>query len=143
MAGPEFDKSSKKFSGRCCVEGVRTALYAISAELACPPGVPPTLRSRRLSWEVVEDRILMAGLAGFADPDPPPGNHFGAAVIVLSTGNVVVTQGRVKVMVQGYITAGNGASNSVRFTQDLQLRMHRDQGRERRLGHSQGDATRT
>ena len=21
MAGPEFDKSSKKFSGRCCVEG--------------------------------------------------------------------------------------------------------------------------
>ena len=28
-------------------------------------------------------------------------------------------KGRVQVMVQGNITAGNGASNSVRFTQDL------------------------
>ena len=40
-------------------------------------------------------------------------------------------KGRVQVMVQGNITAGNGASNSVRFTQDLRLSMHRDQGRER------------
>ena len=33
----------------------------------------------------------MAGLTAFVDPDPAPGNHFGAAVVVLSTGNVVVT----------------------------------------------------
>ena len=43
-------------------------------------------------------------------------------------------KGRVEVMVQGNITAGNGASNSVRFTQDLRLSMHRDQGRARQLG---------
>ena len=42
-----------------------------------------------------------------------------------STGNTVTInlakpfKGRVEVMVQGSITAGNGASNSVRFTQDL------------------------
>jgi Repeat of unknown function (DUF5650) len=35
-------------------------------------------------------------------------------------------KGSVEVMVQGDITAGNGASNSVRFTQDLLLSMHRD-----------------
>jgi hypothetical protein len=35
-------------------------------------------------------------------------------------------KGSVEVMVQGDITAGNGASNSVRFTQDLFLSMHRD-----------------
>ena len=52
-------------------------------------------------------------------------------------------KGRVEVMVQGNITAGNGASNSVRFTQDLRLSMHRDQGRERQLGRSQGDPTGT
>ena len=49
------------------------------------------IRSRRLSWEAFEDRILMAGLTAFVDPDPAPGNHFGAAVVALSTGNVVVT----------------------------------------------------
>ncbi len=49
------------------------------------------IRSRRLSWEAFEDRILMAGLTGFVDPHPAPGNHFGAAVVTLSTGNVVIT----------------------------------------------------
>ncbi len=49
------------------------------------------IRSRRLSWEAIEDRILLAGLTAFVDPDPAPGNQFGAAVVVLSTGNVVVT----------------------------------------------------
>jgi hypothetical protein len=37
MAGPEFDKSSKKLSVRCCVEGVRMGPYATLAESACPP----------------------------------------------------------------------------------------------------------
>jgi len=45
-------------------------------------------------------------------------------------------KGRVEVMVQGNITADNGASNSVRFTQDLRLSMHRDQVRQRQLGRS-------
>jgi hypothetical protein len=49
------------------------------------------IRSRRLSWEAFEDRILMAGLTAFVDPDPAPGDHFGAAVVALSTGNVVIT----------------------------------------------------
>jgi Repeat of unknown function (DUF5650) len=59
-----------------------------------------------------------------------------------STGSTVTInlakpfKGRVEVMVQGNITAGNGASNSVRFTQDLRLSMHRDQGRERKPGRS-------
>ncbi len=44
--------------------------------------------------------------------------------------------GRVEVMVEGNITAGNGASNSVRFTQDIQLSKHRDQGRARQLRRS-------
>ena len=34
---------------------------------------------------------LLAGLTAFVDPDPAPGNHFGAAVVALSTGNVVIT----------------------------------------------------
>ncbi len=38
-----------------------------------------------------EDRILLAGLTAFVDPDPSPGDHFGAAVVALSTGNVVIT----------------------------------------------------
>ena len=33
----------------------------------------------------------MAGLSAFIDPHPAPGNQIGAAVVVLSTGNVVVT----------------------------------------------------
>jgi len=49
------------------------------------------IRSRRLSWEAFEDRILLAGLTAFVDPDPAPGDHFGAAVVALSTGNVVIT----------------------------------------------------
>jgi hypothetical protein len=38
-------------------------------------------------------------------------------------------KGPVQVMVQGVITAGNGASDSVRFTQNVLLSTHRDQGR--------------
>ena len=49
------------------------------------------IRSRRLSWEAFEDRIAPAGLTGFLDPDPAPGNQFGATVVALSTGNVVIT----------------------------------------------------
>ena len=49
------------------------------------------IRSRRLSWEAFEDRIALAGLTAFVDPDPAPGNHFGATVVTLSTGNVVIT----------------------------------------------------
>ena len=48
-------------------------------------------RSRRVSWEAFEERIALTGLTGFVDPDPAPGNHFGATVVPLSTGNVVIT----------------------------------------------------
>ncbi|HVI86235.1 MAG TPA: hypothetical protein VNA86_13040, partial [bacterium] len=50
-----------------------------------------TIRSARPSWEAFEDRIAPAGLTEFLDPDPAPGNHFGATVVALSTGNVVIT----------------------------------------------------
>ena len=46
-AGPEFDKTFKKISGRRCVEGVRTGPYAISAESTCSPRVPPTRRGQQ------------------------------------------------------------------------------------------------
>jgi hypothetical protein len=49
------------------------------------------IRSRRLSWEAFEDRIALAGLTAFVDPDPAPGNQFGATVVALSTGNVVIS----------------------------------------------------
>ena len=49
------------------------------------------IRSRRLSWEAFEDRIAPAGFTEFLDPDPAPGNQFGATVVALSTGNVVIT----------------------------------------------------
>jgi hypothetical protein len=39
--------------------------------------------------------------------------------------------GRVEVSVEGNITASNGASNDVRFTEDLQVSTHRHQGRVR------------
>ena len=49
------------------------------------------IRSRRLSWEAFEDRIALSGFTQFVDPDPAPGNQFGATVVALSTGNVVIT----------------------------------------------------
>jgi hypothetical protein len=49
------------------------------------------IRSIRLSWEAIEDRIALSGFTQFVDPDPAPGNDFGATVVPLSTGNVVVT----------------------------------------------------
>jgi hypothetical protein len=50
-----------------------------------------TIRSVRPSWEAFEDRIAPAGLTEFVDPDPALGNHFGATVVALRTGNVVIT----------------------------------------------------
>jgi hypothetical protein len=49
------------------------------------------IRSSWLSCEAIEDRIALSGLTAFVDPDPSPGNDFGATVVTLSTGNVVVT----------------------------------------------------
>ncbi|MDZ4683695.1 MAG: hypothetical protein SH850_01320 [Planctomycetaceae bacterium] len=42
--------------------------------------------------QLLEPRLLLAApFAEFVDPNPAAGNQFGATVIVLSTGNVVVT----------------------------------------------------
>src|SRR5436190_21645657 len=47
---------------------------------------------RRLAFEGLEDRrVLAAGFAEFFDPHPADGNQFGASVVPLSTGNVVIT----------------------------------------------------
>src|SRR5262249_47522185 len=57
MAGPEFDKLTKKSSGRCRVEGVRTGPHAISAESTCPVAPPnerdklPGRLQRRCNWK--------------------------------------------------------------------------------------------
>ena len=51
---------------------------------------PP--RGQRLHIESLEDRrVFAAGFAEFLDPNPAPGNQFGASVVPLSTGNVVIT----------------------------------------------------
>src|SRR5262245_44486327 len=41
--------------------------------------------------EALEGRLAPASFAQFVDPDPAAGNQFGATVVALSTGNVVVT----------------------------------------------------
>src|SRR5262249_46850866 len=41
--------------------------------------------------EELEDRLVPASFAQFVDPDPAAGNQFGAEVVALSTGNVVIT----------------------------------------------------
>ena len=50
-------------------------------------------RRRSLAFaELLEDRTLLAAaFPEFVDPNPNPGNQFGASVVPLSTGNVVVT----------------------------------------------------
>ncbi|MFO0880918.1 MAG: hypothetical protein U0840_26635 [Gemmataceae bacterium] len=54
----------------------------------------PLQRWRR-TWaqlEMLEDRLApAAAFAQFLDPNPAPGNNFGATVVPLSTGNVVIT----------------------------------------------------
>ncbi len=54
----------------------------------------PALRGyqRRLLVEPLEiRRVFAAGFAEFIDPNPAPGNQFGASVVPLATGNVVIT----------------------------------------------------
>ena len=47
---------------------------------------------RPLSLEPLENRmVLNAAFPEFIDPNPNPGNQFGALVLPLSTGNVVIT----------------------------------------------------
>src|SRR5688572_30586251 len=47
---------------------------------------------RLLSFERLERRLaLAAGFAEFVDPHPAEGNAFGASVVPLATGNVVIT----------------------------------------------------
>jgi hypothetical protein len=46
-------------------------------------------RQRRRLFEPLEDRRVLA--VTFVDPNPAPGNHFGEAVVALSTGNVVIS----------------------------------------------------
>jgi Ca2+-binding RTX toxin-like protein len=41
--------------------------------------------------EGLEERVLLSAFAEFADPNPAPGNQFGAQIIPLSSGNVIVT----------------------------------------------------
>ena len=53
-------------------------------------------RSRRRDWtaaivEGLEQRTLLSAFTEFADPNPSAGNRFGATVVALSTGNVVIT----------------------------------------------------
>ncbi len=49
-------------------------------------------RKRFLGVEGLEDRITPAApFPEFLDPNPNAGNQFGATVVALSTGNVVVT----------------------------------------------------
>ena len=49
-------------------------------------------RKRFLSIEGLEDRLTPAApFPEFIDPNPNPGNQFGATVMALSTGNVVIT----------------------------------------------------
>ncbi|HEY2413879.1 MAG TPA: dockerin type I domain-containing protein [Pirellulaceae bacterium] len=49
-------------------------------------------RHRSLRLEMLETRrVFAAGFAEFVDPHPADGNQFGASVVPLSTGNVVVT----------------------------------------------------
>ena len=49
-------------------------------------------RHRRLFVESLEDRrVLAAAFPEFLDPNPAAGNNFGAAVVPLSTGNVVIS----------------------------------------------------
>jgi len=49
-------------------------------------------RWRRLGLEAFEDRrMLAAAFAEFLDPHPAAGNQFGASVVSLATGNVVIT----------------------------------------------------
>ncbi len=46
---------------------------------------------RHHSLEVLEARIAPAGLTSFTDPHPSAGDGFGSTVVVLKTGNVVIT----------------------------------------------------
>jgi hypothetical protein len=47
-------------------------------------------QSSRLVLESLEDRTTPAGFSQFVDPDPSAGDKFGAFVVPLSTGNVVI-----------------------------------------------------
>ena len=49
-----------------------------------------SLKPASLRLLVLEDRITPS-IAEFLDPHPAPGNQFGATVLPLSTGNVVIT----------------------------------------------------
>jgi hypothetical protein len=55
-------------------------------------GFGPVRGAARTTAAWLETRVLLAaGFAEFADPNPNPGNSFGARVVPLDSGNVVVT----------------------------------------------------
>jgi hypothetical protein len=47
--------------------------------------------TRKLRFEPLEMRRVLASFTEFLDPNPAPGNLFGSTVLSLSTGNVVIT----------------------------------------------------
>ena len=56
------------------------------------PRPRPADRPVRLILDALEDRLTpAAAFPEFLDPNPNPGNQFGATVVALSTGNVVIT----------------------------------------------------
>src|SRR6478672_8400160 len=58
----------------------------------CPHRRSRLLRSRRLFFEPLEERhVLAAAFAEFVDPNPTIGDGFGSQVVPLNTGNVVIT----------------------------------------------------
>jgi hypothetical protein len=50
-------------------------------------------RRRRASRivEGLEQRVLLSAFAELVDPNPSPGNQFGANIVPLNSGNVIVT----------------------------------------------------
>jgi hypothetical protein len=66
------------------------SLQAFSAFSKPKPARKNGERSIKMRLELLEDRIVPASFSEFVDPHPAPGNQFGATVLPLSTGNVVI-----------------------------------------------------
>src|ERR1051325_3918905 len=74
----------------CAMDFVRLVVRRIPEEnMSSSPS--KTFRRRLLIESLEEGRVLAAGLAEFLDPHPTIGDQFGALVVALSTGNVVIT----------------------------------------------------